>query len=225
MNIYIGDKVVKINKHQRIDSGITITNNVFRYGNYVIKLFKGVEDELFYRYFIDCDLKLNVISVPCDLGYDKEDNFVGNLSLYVDGIRDFNMYFNSLLHTNKEQLLSNLYMLKSDLEMLSKCNIIARDLRVGNCVFKDDILYHIDYGNFLRNYNNDELDNEVLIENTRFKNNLEFNNFIYNLFGSIYFNSKLSIPYWILSKDNVFKEIEEKMGVDEQICEFVKRYK
>ena len=79
---------------------------------------------------------------------------------------------------NKDQLLSNFYMLKDDLEKLGKYNILARDLRVGNCIFKDGILYHIDYGNFVRNYNLDNLKNEILIENSKFKNNLEFNNFI-----------------------------------------------
>lgn len=227
MKIYTKDKVINVNKdkYNRLDNGMTVTNEVYRYNNYVIKLFKKAEDELFYRYFVDCNLKLDVISVPYDLGYDKDNNFVGNLALYIDGIRNFNDYFNYLMHMNKEQLFSNLYMLKNDLEILSKYNIIARDLRVGNCVFKDNILHHVDYGNFLKNYNSENLDNKDLIDNSKFKNNLEFYNFIYNLLGGIYCNLKMPIPYWVFSKDDVFKEIENKMSNDEEFGNFVKRYK
>ena len=94
MNLYVGNKVVNFNeeKLERLDNGKSVTNIVYRNGNEVIKIFKKNEDEEFYKYFTDCKFKLNVISTPVKLLYDKNKKIVANTSVYREGFRDFKLY-------------------------------------------------------------------------------------------------------------------------------------
>mgnify|MGYP003302461873 CR=1 FL=1 len=213
MKVYIGDKVVKTDKLERLDNGTTVTNKVYKYGNNVIKIFHGNEDELFYRYFVDCNLKLNVISTPIDLVYNKKNEFIGNTSKYIDGL-DLTDNLDVISDLTKKQLLLNLNMLKYDLLLLKKYKISTIDLRVGNCIYKDGILYHVDYGGFRYISNISKIDYKK-----------EFDRFICDLFSKSYQKNKLCIPRWIINNNDKINIINEKMNEYETVGEFIKRYK
>ena len=212
MNLYIGDKVLKINENslERLDNGKSVTNKVYRNGNEVIKIFKKVVDEEFYKYFSEGNFKLNVISKPNKLLYDENKRIIANTSIYRDGFRDFKAYYYFLLNMNKDDFLRNFTLLYDDIKILGDKGIMVCDLTLFNCVFKDGILYHIDYGSFRKSREAIKI-NKVMYES-----------FVECVLKRISFLQKGYYPEWVLSSDRL-EILENNMSKNETVKEFVKR--
>lgn len=214
MNLYIGNKYFNYNesKLQRLDNGKSITNLVYRNGNKVIKIFKSTVDEDFYKYFVNEKLKLKVISTPIDLLYNDSKELVANTSIYRDGISKFKDYYKYLSNMYKEEFMKNFNLLYEDIELLSKKEIMVCDLTLFNCVFKDGILYHIDYGSFKKSRSASKV-NEAM-----------YNMFVLCLLKRICFLEKGYIPEWVLST-NRLDFLKKNMKENDKVKEFVKRIK
>lgn len=227
MNLYIGNKVVKYNenKMERLDNGKSVTNIVYRNGNEVIKIFKKNEDEEFYKYFVDCKFKLKVISTPLRLLYDENKILTANTSIYRDGINKFQYYYHYLINMHKDELLQNFDLLYGDIQALGAKEIKVCDLTLFNCIFKDGILYHIDYGSFKKSRNAIKI------------NDAMYNSFVKEVLRRVSFLQNGGYPDWVLKEDrleflkknmtkkrllkNLLKELDKILEISKKLSENV----
>lgn len=149
---YIGNDKLKIDLSNLDCLGYGATNYVYRYNENVLKINHKIDDDITnFQYLKDADLNLKLISIPTQIIYNKDSEFVGTVAKYIDGISKKEEYLELLLNMNNRQLLENIIILKRDLDVLTKNKITAYDLSLNNIVISNSQIHHIDYGCFFRN--------------------------------------------------------------------------
>ena len=95
-------------------------------------------------------------------------------------------------------------------KILSEKEIMVSDLTLVNCVLKNGILYHVDYGSFKKKSNAHKINEGV------------YNSFVKEVLNRVSFLQNFRYPDWVLSNDRL-EFLKKNMKATETIDDFVRR--